>query len=919
MSEERNDLTPRRRRYRHPEDGEIPAAELPGDTAQTQGPYSRVPEEARRMSASPYGGANTPVNHAAFKKQKTASQPVRQIRMESDRPVYQHPARNGAAEPMSRVRVGYAPGRMNESRMSREPASEQPRAREYPNPRHPAEGRSPYARPLPDASRPANAYPAQEAPRPQEPGQRKHTVLHILAALMIAAGAFLAVVLMLPEDNGLRQQVASLAGKVTAGIRAVADTEPETADTEDTQAETSPEADRFASTDDLNALLGSAAETDPEPSADEPEESPDEPEETAGDTTEKTTDEPAETTALNAGDPDEKPDERPEDTPTEKTVSQAEQEPDISASALPGSQEEETEEDSAPEQDGEEITVEPAETDSEETDGEPDETESEGEPEEAGEPEPVKVLTAEAVPAADPKLIKSAYVYNGKKQIKDYARPAKDLIHMPSGWAYTKQQIGVLTFRGNAFRTNGAVGTVEKAETLTKAWEAESGSAKGASQVYYGCGWPGQPAIVKWSTQIRQNSNFYEKFKAKGGLKEVVVAGLDGVIRFMDLETGELTRNSIKVGYPMRGTPSLHPSGYPYMSVGQFARKMKSGQGKIGLRQYNMYNENDITLINGIDKSMKPFNSTGSFETSALIDRTSDTGVIAGTNGLLYLIDLNSELDWQTGVYKSKQTMTVLKTKANGEKDANTAVESSPAMYDKYVFYADMGGILRCVDTDFLTTIWAVDTKDAVMASVALDQRDTESLDLYTANMLRNRKSGNAQIRRYNAMSGKELWCLEIGVKKDKKNNTDVGCKASPVIGENSLEGLVYFTVTGLSDDGRNALGIGDEAAAALVAIDKDTGKVAWAYGLSDRSESSPIAVYDGDGNGWIIQCAWDGSIVMLDGLSGSLTASYKLEAHIEASPAAYNDIMVIGTTGKGTERIYAIRIGAPEENEAAE
>ena len=39
------------------------------------------------------------------------------------------------------------------------------------------------------------------------------------------------------------------------------------------------------------------------------------------------------------------------------------------------------------------------------------------------------------------------------------------------------------------------------------------------------------------------------------------------------------------------------------------------------------------------------------------------------------------------------------------------------------------------------------------------------------------------------------------------------------------------------------------------------------------------------------------------------LFGELKVEGNIEASPAAYNGIMVIGTTGKGTEKIYGIRI----------
>ena len=129
------------------------------------------------------------------------------------------------------------------------------------------------------------------------------------------------------------------------------------------------------------------------------------------------------------------------------------------------------------------------------------------------------------------------------------------------------------------------------------------------------------------------------------------------------------------------------------------------------------------------------------------------------------------------------------------------------------------------------------------------------------------------------------------------------------MIGENKLKGLVYFTVTGLNDDGRAKLNVSGDTKAALVALEKETGKIAWAYGLSDRSVSSPIAVYDSDGNGRIIQCAWDGSIAMVDGLTGEPVTRITVDGNIEASPAAYNDIMVIGTTGKDTEHIYGIRI----------
>ena len=347
------------------------------------------------------------------------------------------------------------------------------------------------------------------------------------------------------------------------------------------------------------------------------------------------------------------------------------------------------------------------------------------------------------------------------------------------------------------------------------------------------------------------------------------------------------------------------------MNVGQYTRKMKVKTGKIGLRQYNLYNQKELNLIDGLDGKMhRGINRYGSFETSSLIDRTSDTMITLGTSGLLYLTSLNTEFDYQAGTLKTTTGSIVMSSKAKGEKkNEMVAVESSHAMYDRYVFYADMGGILRCVDTNFLKPVWAVNTGDAVMAAIALDLNGDDGLDLYTANMLYNRKKGGAQIRRYDALSGKEIWTTEIGVAKNTKTKEDVGVKASPVIGQKSLSGLVFFTVTGLDEEGRNTLGVGEDTKAALVALEKETGSISWVKGLSDRSESSPVAVYDKEGNGWIIQCAEDGTILLLEGLTGAQQAELQIEGKIKASPAVYNDMMVVGTTGKGTEFVYGIRI----------
>ena len=88
---------------------------------------------------------------------------------------------------------------------------------------------------------------------------------------------------------------------------------------------------------------------------------------------------------------------------------------------------------------------------------------------------------------------------------------------------------------------------------------------------------------------------------------------------------------------------------------------------------------------------------------------------------MLYLESLGTTFDFNTGVLTISPSIVAMNSRAKGQKNNSLlAVESSPAAYDKYVFYADMGGVLRCVDTNTLRPVWAVDTGDSVMAAIAI-------------------------------------------------------------------------------------------------------------------------------------------------------------------------------------------------------
>ena len=568
-------------------------------------------------------------------------------------------------------------------------------------------------------------------------------------------------------------------------------------------------------------------------------------------------------------------------------------------------------------------TAEPTEEPTPEPTAEPTE-----EPTPSPTPTPVATpkLEALAVDSADPSLISTTEIYKDNKKVTAYER--EKAMNMPAGDEYLTRAFGVTTFRGNAFRQNAAVETVESATSLSLAWTVEAGSVVGSSRTYYGVGWTGQPVIAKWPSDVRKSMDLDQTRKDQKNLKEVIVAGMDGKIYFLDLTDGSATREAIDFGYPMRSTPSLHPLSYPMMTSGQYARKMKSGtSSKIGLYYFNLMNQKQLRLIDGIDRTLKrPYSdsASGAFDTSALIDRNTNTLIAIGTNGLLYTekLSMSMMLDAETGnlIYTFEdptETVTMMSHTKN-QKAAYAAVESSLAMYANYAYYADMGGVLRCVDTTTMTTSWAVETGDAVRAAIALDLEEGESnntLWLYTANLVNTRTKGDVTIRRYNAMTGEEDWAFAIhcadGKKKDVTFNAVVtpGAMASPVVGQNSLSDLVYFTLSSVSATGAQKLGGDSAIPGVIIALDKESGDVVWHKAMEAYCYSSPVAVYDDEGTGWIIQACSNGTIYLLDGLTGETVNTLAVSGVIEGSPAVYGDMMVIGTTGKDTSYIYGIKI----------
>ena len=94
-----------------------------------------------------------------------------------------------------------------------------------------------------------------------------------------------------------------------------------------------------------------------------------------------------------------------------------------------------------------------------------------------------------------------------------------------------------------------------------------------------------------------------------------------------------------------------------------------------------------------------------------------------------------------------------------------------------------------------------------------------------------------------------------------------------------------------------------------MVALDKATGAVRWTYVMNKYTWSSPIAIYDANGNAYIVVCEGSntgGKVFLLDGKTGTLLDTFEAEKNIEASPAAYGNMIVFGTRGM---KIWGVKI----------
>ena len=502
---------------------------------------------------------------------------------------------------------------------------------------------------------------------------------------------------------------------------------------------------------------------------------------------------------------------------------------------------------------------------------------------------------------------------------------------------------GILTFGGNNYRNTFTYGNVTITDKrLREGWTKTIGALGNWS----GTGWTGQPLIVQWPVETVAVMNVKQSYKdAAAPLTEVIYPAMDGNIYFFNLETGDATRDAINTGLIQKGTACIDPRGYPLLFVGQgIPEKNDQGNPAAYVRVYSLISGEQIEQFGGFDWFSR--RNWQAYDGSPMI--ANDTLVYGGENGIFYTVKLNAQFDAAAGTVSIKPDGLIKsRYEASGYSRDDTpgarwyGVESSVSAFRNYAFFTDNGGRLQCVDLNTLAIKYVVDVTDESDSSVVVEESyDDNTIYLYTGSQTRSKGSdlpegfGYSYQRKINGLTGAIIW-EKRWICSTGETSASGGIVATPHVGRGQISNLVIYSFslaaqsngaaaepTGTIDPEELAEGETNDdvvqeqsqnevlpkpnadgsytTGGRIVAYDKATGNIIWSIEQANDYWASPVVVYDAQGKAYLIQCDRGGYVTMYDASSGIMLNSIDVGSRIDSTPAVFNNLLVVGTRGKG-------------------
>jgi outer membrane protein assembly factor BamB len=227
-------------------------------------------------------------------------------------------------------------------------------------------------------------------------------------------------------------------------------------------------------------------------------------------------------------------------------------------------------------------------------------------------------------------------------------------------------------------------------------------------------------------------------------------------------------------------------------------------------------------------------------------------------------------------------------------------MEDSAVAWKNYLYVTDNGGKLFCWDLNTMKLVWVQNTTDDSNSTPVFEEEDGHGY-IYSAPALKMKakgadpRKGGTPVFKIDAATGEIVWQTEE-YPSYTVTGVSGGVQGTPVLGRNDIADLVIFPISRSPNPGSGI----------LVALDKKTGKEVWRMSHNHYAWSSPVAVYTPEGKSYIVLCDTVGQMFLVEGTTGKVLHYISLGTNIEASPAVFDDTIVVGTRG---QKIYAVKI----------
>lgn len=436
---------------------------------------------------------------------------------------------------------------------------------------------------------------------------------------------------------------------------------------------------------------------------------------------------------------------------------------------------------------------------------------------------------------------------------------------------------GIFTFRQNHHR-NPIAGRSElsKLSEIVVDWTfttaSDTVSTPSFGPWYGGTGWTGQPLYVEWTDdQVRSFEEQSVMLTSSFSNKELIIGSLCGEVYFIDFQTGAKSRQPIKVGNPIKGTPSLDPDLNGNLYVGHGIPK----RDLFGFSVYDIFSHREIHRQG---RDAKAHRAWGAFDSSPVV--VGQFLFWPAENGSLYKFNRG-----ERGVTPHS----VLRYNIAGS--WSLGIENSMAVHRNYGYFGDNGGSVICVNLSTLAPVWIYDNRDDIDATIVIDTTERWTYLYVGSEVDKQGIEGEATLTKLNAITGVEVWQHREQCHKKifaGGKMLDGGVFGTPLLGVGDCEELLFVSYAANRK----------EYGGLIVAFDKASGRVVNRIEMDNYLWSSPVAICDNSGRMYIFTADTDGYAYLIEGRSGSIIDKKKVGANFESSPIVVGNSIVIGSRG---------------------